>query len=198
MATHHIAVKNGDDAYADPCCHGSDEESLSERSKTELAQENTEGYENSDSGENVLWTEAAQSVLALKYRPVVVQTAINSILRDHGANSVFSAQDIVEEIEKFKRRENVSDTSLKVPSFPENKINEAIPKEPEELIKQNDEMRRRMLCKSCGTRNGSSVVVDCGHLICNECEEQKNKCSFCEHEIKKVIPVHFTEGSPFE
>ncbi|XP_061166994.1 baculoviral IAP repeat-containing protein 7-like [Saccostrea echinata] len=198
MATHHIAEKNGDDAYADPSRHGSDEESLSKRSVTELTEENAVTHETSNTVENILWTEAAQTVLAMEYLPVVVQNAINSIFRDHGANSEFSAQDILEEIEKFKRRENVTDTSLKVPSFPENKRNEATPKEPEELLKQNDEMRKMLLCKSCGTLDGHNVIVNCGHLICNECESHINVCSFCEQEIKKVIQIHFTENSSFE
>jgi hypothetical protein len=65
----------------------------------------------------------------------------------------------------------------------------------EAIKRENAEMRRMMVCKSCNNANVTRVLIGCNHAMCTACTQTKNKCFHCGSVIRKVHPVKF-ESSP--
>ncbi len=57
----------------------------------------------------------------------------------------------------------------------------------ESLIKENEKLKSSFICQICLTDDVDRIIIDCGHLICNNCLSKcSGKCPFDRKRITKV------------
>ncbi|XP_062603322.1 baculoviral IAP repeat-containing protein 7-like [Saccostrea cucullata] len=125
------------------------------------------------------------------FLPNIIQQAIDRINSYQGQYPEITPEVILDEIEKIKNEENVSASKLKRPIDADNIKNITIPQDPEDLRKENHEMRQMLLCKACKLVDISHVVLSCGHMLCEGCLKNLKICWSCKSEIGKVHKVRF-------
>lgn len=65
--------------------------------------------------------------------------------------------------------------------------------DPEDLRRENQELRRMMLCKSCKISKATCVNMNimCRHLLCSNCCDVLTACKKCRAMITATAPVKF-------
>lgn len=65
--------------------------------------------------------------------------------------------------------------------------------DPEDLRRENQELRRMMLCKSCKISKATCVNMNivCRHLLCSNCCDVLTACKKCRAMITATAPAKF-------
>jgi len=59
---------------------------------------------------------------------------------------------------------------------------------PDEIVRENEELKQQLLCKICMDNDADVVFLPCGHMIaCNTCARALRKCAVCRALIKSAL-----------
>lgn len=141
--------------------------------------------------ENVLWRESAQKVEDLGFHFKYIMDAISRIVAVSGHYDITDSA-IIDQIYLIKDERNLSEEEIKRPRA-DTKKNKT--KDPEELRRENQEMRRMMICKSCNISRATCVNrnIKCRHLLCSSCCDVLTTCKKCREMITATAPVKFAD-----
>lgn len=138
---------------------------------------------------DVVLRESAQRVEDLGFYFQYIMEAIGRIVTVSGHYDI-TDYSIIEQIYLIKEERNLSEEEIKRPS-PDTKKN--ITRDPEDLRRENQELRRMMLCKSCKISKATCVNMNimCRHLLCSNCCDVLTACKKCRAMITATAPVKF-------
>lgn len=148
-----------------------------------------EAYPASVLKKNPLLCNAAQDVIEKGYLPRVVKKAVDSMLQNHGLDSLTS-----EGIERFIKDLETKGEKVRIPAQQETEkkikktqISEETKKKLEE---QNREIKEKISCVICCEAERAITFLPCGHLVCcAQCAPACNTCAVCRKEIKGTVKV---------
>nr|XP_022286786.1 uncharacterized protein LOC111099686 isoform X1 [Crassostrea virginica] len=143
---------------------------------------------------DMMKSDAAQDILALGYYPRSIRKAMERIfLGNKISPENIKAETILQEFERWKEEDNLSDDDLKIKNR-DNILNEGMPKGIDKLRQEILVMRRNIYC-GCG---GQVAYANrgCHHLMCSTCATSSicNKCGF---DITGLYPAGFVWGTMF-
>ncbi|KAK3091684.1 hypothetical protein FSP39_021852 [Pinctada imbricata] len=59
---------------------------------------------------------------------------------------------------------------------------------PETIAKENEELKNKLICIKCNSKDRNMVFIPCGHrLMCESCSEGEKRCRKCKKVIKKKV-----------
>lgn len=140
--------------------------------------------------ENLLRSNAAQSVIEMGYQPRIVKRAIEKIT-SRNANTTITAENLMEEILDSEDSEAATRTNAtpKPTAEKENSPKKA-DKDTKTLKKENEKLKEQTLCKVCFDNAVHFAFLPCGHLAtCAECAPAVTKCPICRAVIKGTVRV---------